>query len=181
MLRPTPADRLLGGLPLAAAGAAACTLAGLAFVRFGPGPRALVAAFVLSVLALLSAIDVERRLLPNRIVLPATAAVLVAQTAFFPDRALEWALASVGAALVLFLPLLVYPAGMGMGDVKLALLLGAALGKGVVAGLALGALSAMPVALYVLLRGGSQARKAVLPFGPFLALGAAVVLLFGEV
>ncbi|MGH3033356.1 MAG: prepilin peptidase [Gaiellaceae bacterium] len=175
----SPAERLVRPPALAAAGLAACMLCALALAQFGVGPHALIAAFVLSTLAVLSAIDVERRLLPNRIVLPATAVVLAAQTAFFPERAAEWVLASVGAALVLFLPLLVHPSAMGMGDVKLGLFLGAALGKAVVPALALGALSAVPVALYMLARGGPQARKATLPFGPFLALGAAVVLLFG--
>jgi leader peptidase (prepilin peptidase)/N-methyltransferase len=173
----TPAERLAGAPALAAAGAAACALSVVALARFGPEPRALVAAFVLSTLAVLSAIDVERRLLPNRIVLPATAVVLSAQTAFFPERAAEWALASIGAALVLFLPLLVRPSAMGMGDVKLGLLLGAALGEAVVPALALGAVSAVPVAVYLLVRGGPQARKTTIPFGPFLAFGAAVVLL----
>lgn len=176
---PTPAERPAGAPALAAAGAAACALSVVALARFGPEPRALVAAFVLSTLAVLSAIDLERRLLPNRIVLPATVLVLSAQTAFFPERAAEWVLASVGAALVLFLPLLVHPSGLGMGDVKLGLLLGAALGEAVVPALALGALSAVPVAVYLLIRRGPGARKAALPYGPFLAFGAAVVLLAG--
>jgi leader peptidase (prepilin peptidase)/N-methyltransferase len=179
-MRRTNAEPLVGTPALAVAAGAALALSALAFARFGPGPRALVAAAVLSVLALLSAIDVERRVLPNRIVLPAAGIVFVAQMAFFPHRAAEWVLASIGAALVLLLPLLVYPAGMGLGDVKLALLLGASLGKSVVAALVLGAFSVVPVALYLLLRGGVQARKTAIPFGPFLAFGAAVVLLLGE-
>ena len=58
-----------------------------------------------------SAIDVERRILPDLIVLPATVIVLAANIALFPDRTLEWVLASLGAALFLFVALLAYPAG----------------------------------------------------------------------
>lgn len=158
---------------------AACTLSALALARFGLEPRALVAAFVLSTLTVLSAVDVERRIIPNRIVLPAACVVLVAQTALSPDRAPEWVLAALGTALLLLLPLLGRPGAMGMGDVKLGLLLGAALGRDVVGALLLGAVAAMPVALYVLARGGHDARRASIPYGPFLSLGAALVLLSG--
>jgi len=174
----TPAEHVVGRS--AGLAAAACLLSALAVARFGAEPRALVATFVLLTLVVVSIVDVERRIVPNRIVLPATAIVLAAQTALFPERAAEWTLAALGAALVLFLPLVVYPAAMGMGDVKLALFLGAALGKAVVPALALGALSAVPVALFVVARGGVRARKSAIPFAPFLAFGAAVVLLVGD-
>ncbi len=151
-------------------------LALAAFAQFGVGARGAVAAFFVSVLAVLSRIDLERHILPNRIVVPAAAVVLAAQVAFFPDRAPEWVVASLGAALLLFLPLLVYPSGMGMGDVKLALLLGAALGQAVVSALILGFLFIGPVALFLLIRGGAAARKTAIPFGPFLSAGAVVTL-----
>ena len=147
-----------------------------AFAHFGIGARGVIAAFFVSVLTVLSRIDLERHILPNKIVLPAAAVVLAAQVAFFPDRALEWVLASLGAALALFLPLLVYPSGMGMGDVKLALLLGAGLGQAVVSGLVVGFVLVLPVALFLLVRGGAAARKTMIPFGPFLAAGAIVAL-----
>lgn len=154
----------------------AAVLATLCFVRFGFEPRAWVAAYFAGVLAVLSAIDLERRVLPNRIVLPSTAAVLLANTAIEPSRSPEWATAALAAAAFLFLPLLVDPAGMGMGDVKLGLLLGAGLGKAVAVGLVLGFLAVFPVALVILLRRGSQARGTTIPFGPFLAFGAVVAL-----
>jgi leader peptidase (prepilin peptidase)/N-methyltransferase len=150
------------------------------FLRFGLSGQAFVAAFFSAVLVALSAIDVERRILPDRIVLPSTAVVLVAQIALFPDRALEWTAASLGAALFLFVALLAYPKGMGMGDVKLALLLGAALGRHVTVGLMLGMLAAMVVAVVLVARHGTAARKMAIPFGPFLALGSLVALFWGE-
>jgi leader peptidase (prepilin peptidase) / N-methyltransferase len=132
-----------------------------------------------AVLVILAAIDLERRIIPNRIVVPAAMLILIAQIALNPDRALEWTAAGLGAALFLFLPLLVYPNGMGMGDVKLALLLGVGLGWTIVPALVVALLAAFVVALVVLARGGLAARKTALPFGPFLALGALVALFLG--
>jgi leader peptidase (prepilin peptidase)/N-methyltransferase len=150
------------------------------FWRFGWSGRAFVAALFCAVLVVLSAIDVERRILPDLIVLPATAVVLAAQIALFPDRTAEWVLAGVFSALFLFAALLAYPRGMGMGDVKLALLLGAALGKSVAVGMMIGMLAAMGAGLYLMARHGLRARKMAIPFGPFLAFGAIVALFGGE-
>lgn len=147
----------------------------LAFAQL-PIDRALVDAFTAAVLVVLSAIDIERRIIPNRIILPAAGVVLVMQAALFPGEALDSALAAVVAALVLFAPRLFGRAWMGMGDVKLALLLGAALGWGVVGAVLLGFLCTFPVALLVLIRGGLGARRTMIPFGPFLALGALIVM-----
>lgn len=154
-------------------------LLGLAcLARFGLNGEGAVAAFLAIVLVVISAIDLERRIIPNRIVIPATAIVLVAQTALNPDRALEWAVAAVGAACFFLVPLLIHPTGLGMGDVKLAALLGAGLGAAVVGALVVGILAAAAVALVILVRGGAAARKRAIPFGPFLAFGAVVALLF---
>jgi leader peptidase (prepilin peptidase) / N-methyltransferase len=148
--------------------------------RFGLTPRSLVAAFFLCVLVLLSVIDAERHVLPNRIVLPATGAVLAAQIAFFPAQTRTWVLAALLAALCLFLIRAAYPPGLGMGDVKLALLLGAALGATVAVALVVGVLAAALAAAIVLTRNGAKARRRALPFGPFLAFGAIVAVFFGE-
>jgi leader peptidase (prepilin peptidase)/N-methyltransferase len=147
----------------------------LAFATL-PLDRAGVAAFAAAVLVVLSFIDIERGIIPNRIVLPAAGIVLLANIALFPDRALEWALAALLAAFFLIVPQLLGRAWMGMGDVKLALLIGAALGWGVLGAVLLAFLCSFPVALFVLIRGGVGARKTTIPFGPFLALGALIVL-----
>jgi leader peptidase (prepilin peptidase)/N-methyltransferase len=148
-------------------------------VRFGVGGRGLVGAFFAAVLVLLTAIDLDRRLIPNAIVLPATAAVLVAQIALFPDRTLEWVLASLGAALFLFIPALIFPGGMGMGDVKLAALLGAALGQSVIGAIFAGLLAGAAFSVMVLVREGMSARKKTIAYGPYLAFGGVLVLLVG--
>jgi leader peptidase (prepilin peptidase)/N-methyltransferase len=137
----------------------------------------LVAAFVATCLVVLAAIDLERGVIPNRIVLPATGIVLVAQIALFPARTGEWLLAPLLAAALLAVPHLLQRAWMGMGDVKLALLLGATLGWGVFGAIVLSFICVLPVALLLLLRGGLAARKTMIPFGPFMAVGALIVLL----
>jgi prepilin signal peptidase PulO-like enzyme (type II secretory pathway) len=146
-------------------------------LRFGAGGRFAVAALFIGALCVLAAIDLTERRLPNRIVLPTTAIVLAAQILLFPDRALEWILAAIGAAVVLLLPLLVLRDGVGMGDVKLMLLLGAALGSAVATALVVGSLAAAAYAVLLLMRGGGDARRASFPLGPFLAFGALVALL----
>ena len=143
-----------------------------------PLDRAVVAALTGATLVVLSATDLERGTIPNRIVLPAAVIVLAAQIALFPDRAAEWVLAAILSAFVLMLPQLMGRSWMGMGDVKLGLLLGAALGWAVIGAVLLAFVCVFPVALLVLLRGGIAARKTTIPFGPFLALGA-LIILFG--
>jgi leader peptidase (prepilin peptidase) / N-methyltransferase len=162
-----------------AAGGAAVVLAAGCFARFGLTAHALVGAILGVALVLLTAIDLQRRLLPDVIVLPTLAVVLILQIAFYPEHALEWVLAALAAAFFFFVPLLVYPAGMGMGDVKLAALLGAALGKSVVAAIAVGLFAGGVFALLVIAREGVGARKKAVPFGPFLAFGGLVVLFLG--
>lgn len=151
-------------------------LSALSFIVFGLEPRAFIVAFTASVLAVLAVIDIAHRLLPNRILLPATAIVLAAQLAFYPGQAAEWLLAGLAAAAFLALPLLVRRDAMGMGDIKLALLLGAAAGWGVFGAIVIGCIAMVPVAVFMLFRDRSI-RGATLPFGPFLALGTIVVLL----
>jgi leader peptidase (prepilin peptidase) / N-methyltransferase len=147
----------------------------LAVAKFGIGPQALVAAIASVVLTVLAAIDIEHRLLPNRIVLPATALLLALQVAFFPENALEWLLAGLAAAAFLALPLIVRRDAMGMGDIKLALLLGTIVGWQVFGAIVVGCLAIVPVALWMQMREGSI-RNATLPFGPFLAFGTLLIL-----
>jgi leader peptidase (prepilin peptidase)/N-methyltransferase len=152
--------------------AAGCVLA------FGLTLAALVAAFFCAVLVTVSATDLEHRIIPNRVVLPAAVVVLAAQTLLQPSP--EWALAALGAAGFLLLAALAYPAGMGMGDVKLALLMGAMLGRSVPVALMAGMLLALVPSIVLLARHGSAARKMGIPFGPFLALGSLVALFAGD-
>ena len=140
-------------------------------------PDIFLPAFVIATLALLSWYDIRQRIIPNRIVLPAWVVVLSAQMAFHPSRWSEWLLASGVATIVFLGPALLFPAGLGMGDVKLAGLIGAALGYSVLNGLLLGTVLAGAFAAFVLVSRGAAARRTAIPYGPFLAAGAVAVLL----
>ena len=153
-------------------------LVAASFLAFGWLGESFVAAFFCATLVTISATDVSHRIVPNVIVLPAAAIVLAAMTVLEPTA--EWSLGAFGAALFLFLAALAYPKGMGMGDVKLALLLGAMLGRTVPVALMLGMFAALVPAAVLFVRHGSAARKMAIPFAPFLSLGGIVALFFGD-
>jgi leader peptidase (prepilin peptidase) / N-methyltransferase len=158
--------------------AAAVFLSLLGALRYGVHAETVVVIFVICTLVVISRHDLDRRIIPNRIVLPAWIAVLVANLALHPHHPVAWLVASCGAGLFFLVFALAYPAGLGMGDVKLALLIGAALGYKVVGALLLGTLAAGLIGAFLIFKEGSSARKRAIPLGPFLAAGAIVVLLF---
>jgi leader peptidase (prepilin peptidase) / N-methyltransferase len=155
----------------------AAVVAAAAPVRLGLTPYAVMAAGGLAVLVVLSAIDLQARILPNKILLPAMGAVLAGQVVFYPERVVEVLAAALLAGAVMLAPRLVNPAAMGMGDVKLAVFLGVLLGAKVLPALMLGFIATAPVLAVLLVRRGRAARQTALPLGPFLALGAAILLL----
>jgi len=150
----------------------ACVLA------FGLTPKTLAAAIACGALVVATATDLERRIVPNRVVLPAAAAVLVLQTVFYPSP--QWALGALGASGFLFLAALAYPGGMGMGDVKLALVIGALLGRTTPVAIMLALFLALVPSLVLIARHGRRARRLAIPFAPFLAAGAVIALFAGE-
>lgn len=173
LLRRARRSRRLPLVALATAGlGAACGLA------FGLTLEALSAALLCWVLVIVTRTDLEHRLIPDRVVLPATVLLLALRTIDVPS--VEWALSAFLAGLVLFVFVLVYPKGLGMGDVKLAAFLGAGLGALVAVALFLGFFAAFVPALVLLVRHGPAARKQAIPLGPFLALGAVLALFFGR-
>jgi leader peptidase (prepilin peptidase) / N-methyltransferase len=149
------------------------------FWTFGFTADAGIAAFFCATLVVLSAIDIDRRIIPNNIVLPASVVVLVANTLVHPS--VEWLAAGFGGALFLLLAALAYPRGMGMGDVKLAFVLGLFLGRDVGPALFVALVAGTLVGAAVIARkGAAEGRKTAVPFGPFLALGAVVALFAGD-
>jgi leader peptidase (prepilin peptidase) / N-methyltransferase len=126
-------------------------------------------------------IDFEHRLIPNRITLPAAIAGLVAIVVLDLDFLPEALIAGAAAGGFFFLAAALYPRGMGMGDVKLAGLLGLYLGRAVgpalFAALILGVLVG---ALIIARKGAAAGRKTAVPFGPFLAIGGLLGFFFGE-
>jgi leader peptidase (prepilin peptidase) / N-methyltransferase len=154
----------------------AIALAAGALVKFDLSGRAIVAAVFCATLVVLSAIDLARRIIPNAVVVPAGIVVLLGDIAAEPHRAKEWTIAAVATLAGAFVISVATRGGVGMGDVKLAFLLGAGLGQNVLGGLVLSMLATFVVAVAILVRRGLGARKDTIPFGPFLALGALIAL-----
>jgi leader peptidase (prepilin peptidase)/N-methyltransferase len=157
---------------------AAGILGGACGLAFGLTATALVSAVFCWILVVITWTDIEHHLIPNRIVLPGTVLVLVART--LDDPSVEWLVAALAAGAVVLVIAFIYPAGLGMGDVKLAAYLGAGLGAAVVVGIFIGFLAAFVPAVVLLVRHGRAARKAAIPLGPFLALGAVIALFAGD-
>jgi len=144
-----------------------------------PAQLAMGLVFV-ATLAAITLTDLERRIIPNRILLASAIAGLAIAAIADPGSLPERVIAAVGAGGLLLLTALAYPKGMGMGDVKLAALMGLYLGRAVAPALLVGFLAGALVGVGLLLREGAAARKRGVPFGPFLALGGVVGLLAGN-
>ena len=132
-----------------------------------------------AVLIAIAAIDLEHRIIPNRILVPAGVFAIVAAAIVRPGDLPELLIAGAAAFAALLLAALAYPAGMGMGDVKLAGVMGLYLGLSVIPALLVAFAAGSVVGIGILVRHGAGARKRGVPFGPFLALGGIVGLLFG--
>jgi leader peptidase (prepilin peptidase)/N-methyltransferase len=144
-----------------------------------PGEVASGLVFV-TMLAAVTLTDLERRIIPNKIlIVGAIAAVAIAAVAD-PDELPQRAIAAAAAGGLLFAAALAYPRGMGLGDVKLAATMGLFLGRNVAPAIFVALLAGALVGLATIAREGAAARKRAIPFGPFLALGGVVGLLAGD-
>ena len=132
-----------------------------------------------AMLIAVAAIDLEHRIIPNRILLPMAVWGLAAGAAIDPDAVPEMLIAGTAAFTFLLLAALAYPAGMGMGDVKLAGVMGIYLGASVGPALFVALVAGSVAGIALIARDGREGRKKGIPFGPFLALGALVGLLAG--
>jgi len=135
--------------------------------------------FVFTLLAV-TLTDLERRVIPNKILLAAAIAGVAIAAVGDPSSLPERVLAAVAAGGVLFLVVLAYPRGMGLGDVKLTALMGFYLGRNVAPAVLVALLLGSLVGLAMIARHGAAARKQAIPFGPFLAVGGVVGLLAGD-
>ncbi len=132
-----------------------------------------------SMLIAVAAIDLEHRKVPNLITAPAAVWAVAAAAVLHTGELPELLIAGTAAFAVLLLAALAYPGGMGMGDVKLAGVMGLYLGLSVLPAMLIAFLAGSLVGLGVMARQGVAARKSALPFGPFLAIGGLVGLLAG--
>ena len=132
-----------------------------------------------AMLIAVSGIDLEHRIIPNKIVVPMAVYGIAATAIVRPDFLVEALIGGAAAFTFMFVIALVHPKGMGMGDVKLAGVMGVFLGLSVVPALLLGFLSGSVVGVAILAKHGAEGRKRGVPFAPFLALGGLVALLAG--
>lgn len=134
--------------------------------------------FVAALVAL-AAIDVDHRILPNKIVYPLAAYGVLATLLVDSGDIVERLIAGGAAFAFLLVAVIAYPRGMGMGDVKLAGAMGVFLGLSIVPALLVAFLSGSIVGLAIIAREGAAGRKKAVPFGVFLALGGIVGVLAG--
>lgn len=135
---------------------------------------------LVAVLVPVALIDLDHRLIPNKITLPAALLAVALGLALRPAGVPEQLIAGAAAAAFLVVFALAYPAGMGMGDVKLAGVMGLYLGRSVGVALLSGVFVAAVLGLAIMARVGmASGRKTAIPFGPFLAVGGLIALFAG--
>lgn len=134
----------------------------------------------ITVLATVTLTDLERRIIPNKVLLAGAIVCLAIAAPIDPGGLPERLIAAAAAGGVLFLAALAYPGGMGLGDVKLAATMGLFLGRAVAPAILVALLTASAVGIALIARHGASARKMAIPFGPFLALGGVVGMMAGD-
>jgi leader peptidase (prepilin peptidase) / N-methyltransferase len=169
---PSARRRLFAAL-LTAALFAALTL------QIGFEDRLLPALLLTALVVPAALIDLNHRIIPNAINIPGAFLVYAFAFSAQPDRWLELLLGGVGCMLFLGIAWVVSPKGMGLGDVKMALMIGLGLGKYAFVAMFAGFVVSTLLSAFLLVRYGAKARKMGFPFGPFLAFGTVVALLWG--
>ena len=136
--------------------------------------------FVAALVAI-TVIDLDHQIIPNRIVAPLAMAAIALTAIFAPHHLAEHVIAGAAAGGFLLIAVLAYPAGMGMGDVKLAAVMGLVLGRAVAPAMFIALITGTVVGAVVMARKGvREGRKTRIPFGPFLALGSIVAIFAGD-
>lgn len=171
--------RISARYPLVELGLGALYAATVVVLWDDPAEVALGLVFV-TALAAITLTDLERRVIPNKVLLAAAVIGIALVAATDPGSLSERAIAAVAAGGLLFAAALIYPRGMGLGDVKLAATMGLFLGRNVAPAILVALLAGSLVGLAMIARHGAAARKRAIPFGPFLALGGVVGLLAGD-
>lgn len=165
-----PAFEAINALLFAAAG-----------LYFGFSKELVPALLLISTLVIVSNSDLDTRTIPNKVIVPSLVLGVFAQLYAVPDAWLTWTLSALIAFTAMFLVALAYPRGMGMGDVKLAAVLGLYLGRAVAPAMLMAFLLGTLFGIGVMMRLGVAAgRKTKVPFGPFMAAGGIFGLFWGE-
>ncbi len=149
--------------------------------RFGIDRDVVLPIIFVTLLVPVALIDLDHRIIPNVLVGPAAVVAIGVAVAIDGASLTERLIAGGGAGGFLLLAALAYPAGMGMGDVKLAAVMGLFLGRDVGPAMLVALLAGTLVGMAVIARkGAAEGRKTAVPFGPFLALGGLVGLFAGD-
>jgi leader peptidase (prepilin peptidase)/N-methyltransferase len=148
-------------------------------LKIGFQPRLAPALLLTALIVPASAIDLRHRIIPNLINYPGALLVFTVASFAEPDRLAEFALGGLGCFLFLGMAWVVSPRGMGLGDVKMALMIGLGTGRYAVVAMFAGFCASTALSAWLVARGGRAALKRSFPFGPFLAVGTVVALLWG--
>jgi leader peptidase (prepilin peptidase) / N-methyltransferase len=154
--------------------------AGVALDLSGDPAEMVLGLMLVSTLVAVTLTDIERRVIPNAILGVSAAAGLILVAATDPASLPERLAAALAGGTVLLAAALAYPRGMGMGDVKLVAVMGLYLGRALAPALLVAFAAGSAAGAVLLVRDGAEARKRAIPFGPFLALGGVVGLLWGD-
>jgi leader peptidase (prepilin peptidase) / N-methyltransferase len=143
--------------------------------------RIVLGLLLVTALIPITLIDLDHRIIPNKITGPAAVAALIAIAALDTDFLLEAVIGGLAGGGFFFIAAVLYPRGMGMGDVKLAGVLGVYLGRAVAPAILIALIAGVMVGAAIIARkGAKEGRKTAVPFGPFLALGGIVAFFVGE-
>jgi leader peptidase (prepilin peptidase) / N-methyltransferase len=143
--------------------------------------RIVLGLVLVTALVPIALIDLDHRIIPNKITGPAAVAALVAIVALDSGFLLEAVVAAVAAGGFFLIAAILYPRGMGMGDVKLAGMLGLYLGRAVAPAIFAALIGGVVVGAAVIARKGArEGRKTAVPFGPFLAVGGLIAFFVGN-
>jgi leader peptidase (prepilin peptidase)/N-methyltransferase len=156
-------------------------LMALTVIVIGPNEDVWLGLAFVVLLVPVAVIDIDFRIIPNKLMLAGTIAALAILVLTRPDDIPEHLIAAVAAGGFLLIAAIAHPSGMGMGDVKLAFVMGLFLGREVGVAMLVALVAGSAVGIAIMARKGAQeGRKTAIPFGPFLALGSIVGLLAGE-
>jgi leader peptidase (prepilin peptidase)/N-methyltransferase len=143
--------------------------------------RIVLGLLLVTALVPITLIDLDHRIIPNRITGPAAIAALVAIAALDTGFLVEALVAALAGGGFFLIAALLHPRGMGMGDVKLAGMLGLYLGRAVAPAIMIALIGGVLVGAAVIARkGAAEGRKTAVPFGPFLALGGMIAFFVGN-
>jgi leader peptidase (prepilin peptidase) / N-methyltransferase len=148
-------------------------------LKIGLEPRLAPALLLTALIVPASVIDLNHRIIPNMINIPGAVLVFTVASIAEPGRMPEFAVAGIVCFLFLGFAWFAFRQGMGLGDVKMAAMIGLGTGRYAYVAMLSGFAASVVLSSWLLLRGGLKARKATFPFGPFLAFGTVVALLWG--